>query len=157
MMELLNNVLQRGERKVKQYLPSPFPSYRLVLRKDAWIAAKRSKGWRTYQDAADAMGLTRAAIQMADKTRVQVGPDFITRWAACMGNSSANWWVDFEIVPHGVVSQNHPMWNSAKEKGIVPYDSYSPAAEFRRSSYPVEKNKKDWEKDRDGKIIHEKA
>lgn len=139
MMNLLNVVLQKNDRKVKQYLPSPFPSYRLVLRKDAWDTARKNKGWRTYQDGADAMNLTRQAICMADKARVQVGPEFISRWAACMGNTTGNWWIHFELIPHGVVDLHHPIWNKAKHNGEIPYNQYSEAAELRKMDYSVEK------------------
>lgn len=138
IMNLLNDILQKNDRKVRQHLPSPFPSYRLVLRKDAWETAKRAKGWKTYQNGADAMGLTRQSIYMADKTRVQVGPEFITRWAACMGNINGNWWIHFEPIPDGVEDLNHPKWNKAKQNGEVPYQKYSLAYFENKSKYTVE-------------------
>jgi hypothetical protein len=139
MIKMLNDILQAKSKKVKQYLPSPFPSYRLVLKEDAWSSAKKAKGWKTYEDGAKAMGLTRQSIQMADKTRVQVGPDFLCRWAAVMGNINGNWWIHFEIIPHGVVHRNHPKWNQAKNMGEIPYEPYSVAALEKQNDYPVEK------------------
>lgn len=139
MIKMFNVILQKKERKVKSHLPSPFPCFRLVLKKDAWETAKKNKGWKTYQDGADAMGLTRQAIQMADKARVQVGPDFITRWACCMGNIHGNWWIHFEPIAWGVEDQNHPMYNQAKYKGEMQYSSLSTAAEHRKKDYTAEK------------------
>lgn len=140
MMDMLNSILQKNGRKVKQYLPSPFPSYRIVLKRDAWDTAKKCKGWKNYADGARAMGLTRQSLMMADKTRVQIGPDFMCRWAACMGNITGNWHTHFEIIPHGVVDTNHPLWNKAKSEGLIPYERYSPTADFRKNDYLVEKN-----------------
>lgn len=138
MMKLLSGILQKSKRKVKQHLPSPYPTYRLVLKKDAWDNLKKAKGWKTYQDGASAMGLTRQSLYMADKTRVQVGPDLISRWAACVGNINGNWWIHFELIPDGVEDPNHPKWNNLKHNGEIPYTKYSIAAEFRKNEYSVE-------------------
>ena len=143
MISIFNGLLQRKPRNRRTQLPSPFPLYRIVLKQDAWDNAKRSKGWRTYQDAASSLGLTRAAIQMAVKGRTQVGSGFITRWAACRGNVFGAWWVDFEIIPKCSVPMNHPAWNKEKHNGIIPYEQYSVAAELRNKDYSVEKGNKD--------------
>lgn len=136
MME--NSILQNDQLVGKSHLPSPFYSYRLVLRPGAFKSIMKIKGWKTYEQAGHALGFTRQYIQMADKTGVQVGPEFVTRLAACLGNISEGWWIPFEIVPHGVSDDNHPLWNHAKEMGKMPYRRYSEAAEFREKDYSVE-------------------
>lgn len=139
MINPLKAILQPNKDNVKSHLTSsPFPSYRLVMRKGRMKQIMTLKGWNTYEAAAKALGFTRAYIQMIDKTRVQVGSEFITRLAACLGSIHENWHVHFEIIPWGVVDENHPKWNQAKHDGEVPYQQYSPSANLRKDEYSVE-------------------
>lgn len=138
MSDQLNSSLQEEPMSVKSYLPSPYPCYRLVLKKNQMREIMKVKGWRTYEDVAGALGFTRQYICMIDKTRVQVGPEFVTRLAAALGNVIENWWVNFEIIPFGVIDDRHPVWNNAKYGGKIPYSRYSPAANLRKNDYLVE-------------------
>lgn len=133
-----NATLQKNKLIGKSHLPSPFYSFRLVLKAGAFRAIMKVKGWKTYEEAGQALGFTRQYIQMADKTGVQVGPEFITRLAACLGNISQGWWIPFEIIPHGVADENHPLWNDAKYFGKIPYRRYSPVGEARKNDYSIE-------------------
>jgi hypothetical protein len=80
---MLNSILQKKPARVKRSLT---PCFRLVLKNGRMKEIMRLKGWKSYEDVGKALGFTRAYIQMIDKTKVQIGPDFITRLAGALGS-----------------------------------------------------------------------
>ncbi len=125
----------------KYHLPNPGLEHRLVFKRGAVEAIQRVKGWQNLTEMADALGITRQYMSMLHKTRVAVTHTVITRLAVLLGNIRENWWIHYEIVPYGVKDENHPVWNSEKEMGRMPYDKYSSSAELRKKDYIVEEKK----------------
>lgn len=138
---MLNLIKQVISKKSKTTLPNPNFEYRIVFRKGAVEAIKKVKGWRTDAEMAKALGITRSYINQLKKTRVSATSTVITRLAAQLGNTLCNWWVHFEIVPYGIIDQNHPTWNQEKYMGQQPYARFSPCAEIRKLDYKTEEKK----------------
>jgi transcriptional regulator with XRE-family HTH domain len=139
MGSLLSLILPRRLKFSKRYSPNPTIEYRIVFKKGALAAIKIAKGWHTDAEMARALGVTRSYINMLKKTRVSVTATVITRLAAQLSNIGQNWWLPFEIVPWGVIDQNHPIYNQEKYMGQIPYNKFSLSADFRRKDYRAEK------------------
>jgi len=137
-LNLLKLFRHNGKKNGKFYLPNPQLEYRIVFKKGAVEAIKKVKGWTSYSEMANALGITRQYLSMLRLTRVSVTHTVITRLAVILGNVQANWWVHFEIVPYGVKDTNHPTWNYEKERGRMPYKRYSLSAYARKHDYDIE-------------------
>lgn len=144
MEEKLNNILQNGCPAGKSYLPSPFPVYKLILRKGALKNIMIVKGWKTYTQVASSLGFTRQYISMLADAKISVSVEFMSRLALCLGNLRDNWHVHYELAPRGNFDDNHPVWNQEKYNGKVPYTDISPTADLRNKDYPVEKKEKNY-------------
>lgn len=126
-----------SRRREKHLLPNPNHEYRLVFKKGALATIKEAKGWKTDSEMARALGITRSYISMLRSTRVSVTANVITRLAAQLGNTEGNWWSHFEIIPWGVQDMNHPVWNTEKSMGRIPYAHFGFRAE--RQNFDAEK------------------
>lgn len=145
MKNFLKSIFYKETRKRKTFLPSPGLEYRIVLKKGALKSIMKVKGWHTYEEVAKYLGFTRQYIGMLDGAKVACTHEVITRLAVLLGNIEDGWWVHFQIVPRGVVHENHPTWNQEKHLGRMPYRKHSPQANMRESEYPTEQ-KTEWPK-----------
>jgi transcriptional regulator with XRE-family HTH domain len=139
---MLNIILRRVTGKGKPILTNPNPEHKLIFKRGALDYIKKVKGWKTDSQVAQALGVTRAYINMIRNEKASVSANVVTRLAFLLGSTGNNWWVHFEIVPRCNVGKNHPLWNMEKYNGRIPYDEYSPMAELRSRDYEVEKNDK---------------
>ena len=133
-----NTILQEPLQGVKQYLPSPYPAHKLIIKKKSLKAIMAVKGWSSYTAVANALGFTRQYIAMI-ANGVPVSAEFVCRMALALGSRKANWYIHYDIVPRGFVESNHPTWNMQKHDGQIPYEKFSVMEEVRKQDYSVEK------------------
>lgn len=135
---MTNNILQDACQVGKSYLPNPYPAHKLIIKKKSLKSIMQVKGWGTYTQVAEALGFTRQYIGMI-ANGMPVSAEFITRLALALGSKKQNWYVHYEIVPRGFISENHPTWNQQKHDGQIPYERFSLSSEKRSVDYSVEK------------------
>ncbi len=136
----LNRILQFVKKPGRRFLPNPIPGLKLVFKPGAVDTIKRSKGWDTDAEMAQALGITRAYVSMMAKRRVSVSHNIILGLAYLMGNINGKWWAFYEIIDRGEpVDPDSPLWNEDKYQGRMPYSRYSKSAELRSLDYKVER------------------
>lgn len=138
---MLNSICQENIQRGKSYLPNPYPAHKLVIRKKSLKSIMAVKGWKSYSQMADALGFTRQYLAMI-AGGIPISAEFVTRLAACMGDTKGNWHIHYEIAPRGRFHENHPVWNQQKHDGKIPYERLSLSGEFRNNEYYVEKKYK---------------
>lgn len=140
-------------RKGKRYLPNPAPNLKLVFKTGEVEKIKDLKGWGSDREMAEGLGITRAYVSMMANRRVSVSHNVILRLAYLLGNLQGKWWIHYEIINSGEpVDANHPLWNSAKYHGEIPYNRYSPNAELRSRDYKVERRPLSQEFQQNGRV-----
>ncbi len=123
---------------------SPHFCYEIMMKKGAIEAIMLTKGWKSDQEMAIALGFTKSYIGRLRTRRQAVSHTVITRLALAIGNIHDKWWIFYEIVPNKMTNpDSFQKLNMQKYKKQIPYNRFSISADFRSLDGEVERAE-DW-------------
>lgn len=116
-----------------------------MMKDGAIEAIQKAKGWKTDTAMAGALGFTKAYIGRLRRRQQGASPAVIVRIALAIGNIHENWWIYYEILPNKQANpDSFQKLNMAKYRKEIPYNRFSPSAEFRRLDGEIEQMEEDW-------------
>ena len=114
------------------------------LRREVWQAIKKTHGWKNHgaiTKFAECLGITRQYADMLVKQKAGCSADAMRRILKFLGIKNGECWCHvFSFHEDMDVDPKHPIYNSFKHDGAVPYEEYSDSAELRKKDYRAEKN-----------------
>ena len=131
----------KKERKKRTILYDPRFSYEIMMKNGAIDAIMATKGWKSYAEMAAVLGFTRAYIHALATRKQAVSHAVIVRIALSIGNIHDKWWIFYEILPKNMAEPDaFQKQNLEKYKKQIPYNKFSPSAEFRRLDGEIEQS-----------------
>jgi hypothetical protein len=141
---MLNSIFQKvrgfGRHSFTNCKKEEYRSF--YLKRDIWESIRKSKGWKQRGAAtrlSEQLHITRQYAAMILSGTVGCSAFVMLKIKKFVGIPEGQCWCFmFDEIRVKDVDTNHPIFNEMKYMGEVPYEKYSPSAEFRKGSYKAE-------------------